>query len=75
MFYIWKYFIDIDRQRTNNGYSVLPLQYSEILAYFNIYRIEIDPFEIDAILQLDMVFVKHHLDEQEKNMKKTTGKK
>lgn len=55
MKYIWKYFSDLNRKRTGTGYGPLPLQYSEILAYFNLYKIIYEPIEIEIISILDDV--------------------
>lgn len=66
MKYVWKYYTDLNTKRTNTGYGYLPIQYSEIKAYFDLYQIEYEPFEVYLIEILDGVTMQHYNEEAEK---------
>lgn len=75
MQYIWKYFLDLNRKRTGNGFGPNPITYSEILAYFSVYRIEYDDLEIALIDVLDGIAMEHFAEEIEKENNKNKSKK
>ena len=66
MKYVWKYYTDLNNKRTNTGYGHLPIQYSEIKAYFDLYNIEYEPFEVYIIEVLDGVTMQYYQEETEK---------
>lgn len=71
MRYIWKYFLDLNRKRQSNGYSALPLQYSEILAYFSLYHIQYDTIELHILSVLDNVAMDYFAEQAEKEVDKS----
>lgn len=72
---IWKYFNDLDRKRSNNGYGPLPLQYSEILAYFQIFNIYYEPMEVEIICLLDDVAMSFYVKKIKEDAAKNNNKK
>lgn len=71
MKYIWKYFIDLDRKRSNTGYGPLALQYSEILAYFNLFNIDYESIEIEVLILMDDTAMAYYNEKiKEENSKK-----
>lgn len=70
MNYVWKYFIDLNNRRSNNGFGALPLQYSEILAYFTLHKIEYEPTEISLIEVLDSIAMKCFYEESQRKQNK-----
>ena len=63
-------FIDLDSTRTSNGFGINPIQYSEMLAYFELFNIEPEDYEITAIRLLDSIAREHF----NKNMKEDKKK-
>jgi len=55
--YLWGFFLDLSRQRTNNGFGVLPLQYADIYAWTRLNEQPLDRWELDAILRLDGAYL------------------
>lgn len=74
MKYIWKYFISLNSKRTGTGYGPLPLQYSDILAYFELNKIDYDPVEIEILDILDNVAMEHYNNEIQKEQRNATAK-
>lgn len=55
--YLWGFFLDLSRQRASNGFGILPLQYSDILAWLVLNQLSLDRWELDAILRLDGAYL------------------
>lgn len=75
MQYVWKYFTDLNNRRSGTGYGPLPLMYSEMLAYFQLYNIAYDPIEIQLIELLDGVAMQHYNKEIQKEQARNKPKK
>lgn len=75
MRYVWKYFTDLSSKRLNTGYGYLPLQYSEIKAYFELYNIHYEPFEVYIIEILDGITMQYYNEEAAKEQDKSKSKK
>lgn len=75
MQYVWKYFRDLNARRTGNGFGPMPLQYSEMLAYFQLYNISYEPIEIQLIELLDDVAMQYYTKEIQKEQAKNKPKK
>lgn len=73
MKYIWKYFLDLNAKR-QTGFGVSPLAYNDILAYFTLYKIEYDDFEIAMIEALDGVALEHFAEKRKAEEKKSKKK-
>lgn len=74
-YHIWKWFIDLDSSRSSNGFGIDPINYADVLAYFNLYDIEPMDYELQAIKKLDSIAIKHSVDQMKKRNKSTTAKK
>ncbi|MBN9333632.1 hypothetical protein [Devosia sp.] len=55
----WRWFNDLCRTRTSNGYGPNPLSYSEIEAYARLYRWSLEARHVDMILAMDRVWMEH----------------
>lgn len=53
----WRWFNDLCRTRTGNGYGPNPLSYAEIEAYARLYRWPLEPRHVDLILAMDRVWL------------------
>lgn len=63
-------FIDLDSTRTSNGFGINPIQYSEMLAYFELLNIEPEDYEITAIRLLDSIAREHFNKKMKEDKKK-----
>jgi len=63
-------FIDLDSTRTSNGFGINPIQYSEMLAYFELFNIEPEDYEITAIRLLDSIAREHFNKKMKEDKKK-----
>jgi len=66
----WKWFIKLHSRRSSSGFSVNPLQYSEMLAYFKIQGVQPEEWEVRLIEKWDDVVLKHYQDQSEAQSKK-----
>lgn len=55
--YLWAYFWELSRARSNNGFGPLALQYSDIEAWTRLTRQKLDPWELNAIVSLDALYL------------------
>ena len=74
MVYVWKYFMDLNNKRLNTGYGYLPLQYSEIKAYFDLNSIDYSVLEVYLIDILDGITLRHYNEESLKNQQQQEAK-
>jgi hypothetical protein len=54
--HIWRWFCDLDAKRTS-GWSMNPITWSDIHAYFGIRRVRPQPWELTALARLDDTFI------------------
>ena len=71
MYRIWSHFIALDSVRTSNGYSVNPLSYTEIRAYFDLIREVPEIQEVQMLTRLDQTLLGVYAKQAEKEMKET----
>lgn len=55
--YLWEYFCQLHATRPNYGWGAVSLQYSEIEAWARLCHVELDGWELDAILRIDRKFL------------------
>lgn len=55
--YLWKIFCRIASRRGGNGFSALPLTWSDIDAFCRLTRTQLQPFEIEIIEDLDALYL------------------
>lgn len=53
----WRWFTDLCRTRTSNGYGPNPIGYAEIEAYTRLYGWPLEPRHVDMIMALDRVWM------------------
>lgn len=53
----WRWFNDLCRTRTGNGYGPNPLSYVEIEAYARLHRWPLEPRHVDLIMAMDRVWM------------------
>lgn len=51
--HVWEYFQQLDRVRQSTGYGFNPISHQEIEAWAKLYRINLHPWEVDAIASMD----------------------
>jgi len=54
---VWRWFLDLCRTRTSNGYGPNPIGFAEIEAYVRLYRWPLEPRHVDMILALDRLWM------------------
>lgn len=69
--YLWQDFLMLNSARTSNGFGVNPLQYSEMLAYFTLQGIQVQPWEVEVLRVLDNAVLQVYADKQKQESKKT----
>ena len=55
--YLWNHFIQLHNGRGGNGFGPNPIAWSEIRAYCDVMRVQLDPWEVEAIKAVDDVFL------------------
>lgn len=55
--YIWQWFHAIARRRTSSGFGPNPITHQDIVAYAQLYRVDIDPWEAELICSIDDLFL------------------
>lgn len=68
--YIWSWFLELSGARSSNGFAANPIQYSEIDAWARLKKINITPFEVEAIVKIDGVFLSHMAEKAKKDKKR-----
>lgn len=74
MSYVWIYFSDLHNSRSNSGFGINPLSYSDILAYYKLFNLIPNDWEIRAIKRLDNIALDQYAKEAEKEQKKIKAK-
>lgn len=55
--YIWDWFIELNSQRTSNGYGANPIQYIDIQAWSTLTKKNITAWEVKAIRYMDNIWL------------------
>jgi hypothetical protein len=55
--HLWAYFWELSRARSHNGFGYLALQFTDIEAWSRMTRQKLDPWELNAILRLDSLYL------------------
>ena len=66
---IWGHFIALDSASGSNGYSALPLSYSEILSYFTLLKEPVEVWEVQLIRRLDQTLLYVYAKQAEAELK------
>lgn len=78
MGYVWGWFIELHNARTSNGFGLNPITYVDMQAYFDLYQIVPQDWQVQLIKQLDSIalsaFAKQQKDAAEKANKKKSDK-
>ena len=57
--YLWHWFLHLSRRRSNNGYGENRISDADVVAWAQLHKIYLMPFEIDAIEAMDDVYMRH----------------
>jgi hypothetical protein len=68
--HVWKWFIDLHRARSSNGFGINPISYSDTYSYFNLIGMQPDEWELDLIKIMDSKVLSIYAKEAEKNLNK-----
>jgi hypothetical protein len=55
--YLWDYFLELHNRRTNYGWGHVPLSFAEIDAWERKTRRSLDPWELEALLEIDAAYL------------------
>ena len=55
--YLWEYYNQLSVTRQNFGWGPTALTYQEIAAWSKLRNVKLDPWELDALLMVDSVFL------------------
>lgn len=55
--YLWAYFLEFHLVRGSNGFGPLPINFSEILAWSKLFKVKLDAWEINTLIQLDRAYL------------------
>lgn len=55
--YLWNHFVQLDRGRTGNGFGPNPVTWGEIKAYCEVMRVQLDPWEVEALKAVDDAYL------------------
>ncbi len=56
--HVWELYLDVERgARTLGGFSANPMQWSEIGWWEKLFRVQLEPWEIDVIKRLDTKYI------------------
>lgn len=62
----------LNSRRTSNGFGMNPLQFSEILAYYQLQGVNPAPWDVEILIHFDNVVMQAYSDKaKEENAKKT----
>lgn len=56
--YLWQYYRRLRGRKGGNGFSVSPIEWPDIQAFRDMTRKRIDPWEVEALEDIDDVFLK-----------------
>lgn len=71
--HVWYWFLQLNSQRTSNGFGINPITNQDMWFFFQLEGIEPESWEINLIRQFDRVVMEIHSQQQEEN--KTPKKK
>lgn len=55
--YLWSYYLKLHSRRVNYGWGHVPLSYLEVEAWARLNKLVLDPWELDAILEIDDAYI------------------
>lgn len=68
-YFVWKCFSDLHNARSSNGYSLNPINYTEIKSYFYLIDIVPEEWEVSLIRRFDNEFLIAHFKEESSKSK------
>lgn len=69
--YLWRWFGEISLARGSSGWGPLPISYMEIDAWSRLTSTVLEPWEVDAIRRLDMIYLSAQAENAE--LRRKTG--
>lgn len=70
--HVWNWFLQLNSQRTSNGFGVNPITNQDMWFFFQLEGIEPESWELDLIRRFDRVALECSSEQQEKENKKKT---
>ena len=65
LMHCWHWFLELNNTRSS-GFGMSPITYLEIQAYFDLIRMQVEPWEVEMIKLFDAVAMKFAEEEQAK---------
>lgn len=72
--HIWNWFIQLHNSRTSSGFGVNPISYQELWCFFQLEKIEPEPWEIDLIKKFDSIALESFANAAEQEQSKAKAK-
>jgi hypothetical protein len=63
---VWYWFLQLNSQRTSNGFGINPITNQDMWFFFQLEKIEPEPWELDLIRKFDSIVLEIHAKNQEK---------
>ena len=73
LLHCWHWFLDLNSTR-NTGFGVSPITFIEIEAYFKLYQMEVEPWEVEIIKVFDRIAMEVLAEQQAKDEKRNKSK-
>lgn len=69
---LWRDFLQMDATRPGSGFGVAPIDEARLLAWQQLHRVVLTPWEIDQIQMLDLLALSAYAEEK-KNLQSTVS--
>lgn len=67
--HVWYWFLQLNSQRTSNGFGINPISNQDMWFFFQLEKIEPEAWELDLIRRFDSVVMNKHAERQKKETK------
>lgn len=59
--HVWRWYLALDARRTAGGFSINPITWSDLAAFFALHRLSPQPWELSAIARIDDTFIESRI--------------
>ena len=71
LLHVWHWFLQLNSQRTSNGFGVNPITNQDLWFFFQLENVEPQPWELNLIRKFDRVVLEIYSKQQEKKSNKS----
>ena len=54
--HLWEWFAELNKRRVSTGFGIAPISFGEIESWQRLRRLELDPWELEGLLELDDIY-------------------